>query len=72
VLQFCCTFTLLKKPKVTKWTLETVINELEPIVKELGYFPSQSDLDKLNQKGLRGYISKNNLLDYLKNHFSVG
>jgi hypothetical protein len=64
-------FTLLKKPKETKWTLETVINELEPIVKELGYFPSQSGLDKLNQKGLRGYISKNNLLDYLKNHFNV-
>jgi hypothetical protein len=64
-------FSLLKKPKEIKWTLESAIKELEPIVKELGYFPSQSDLDKLNQKGLRGYISKNNFLDSLKNHFNV-
>jgi hypothetical protein len=64
-------FTLLKKPKEIKWTFDTVIKELEPIVKELGYFPSASDLDKINLKGLRGYISKNNISESLKSHFSV-
>ena len=68
---FSIGFTLLKKPKEIKWTFDSAIKELEPIVKELGYFPSQSDLDKLNKKGLRGYISKNNILDSLKNHFNV-
>lgn len=64
-------FILQKKPKEIKWTFESAIKELEPIIKKLGYFPSQSDLDKLNKKGLRGYISKNNFLDTLKSHFNV-
>lgn len=58
--------TLKKKPKDQKWTYESAIIALQPIVAKLGHFPSQSDLDKLNYKGLRGYISKNNLLDSLK------
>jgi hypothetical protein len=64
-------FLLQKKPKDIKWTYETTVKELEPIVNKIGYFPSQSDLDKMNLKGLRGYISKNNLLDRLKKHFGV-
>jgi ribosomal protein L24E len=64
-------FSLKEKPKDVKWTFETAVNELEPIINEIGYFPSQSDLDRLNLKGLRGYISKNNLLDALKKHFDV-
>ncbi|MEA4850481.1 MAG: hypothetical protein VB126_03390 [Paludibacter sp.] len=64
-------FSFSKKPKEIKWTLESAIKELEPIVEEIGYFPSQSDLDKLKLVGLRGYISKNKLLDSLKIHFNV-
>lgn len=64
-------FSLKKKPKDGKWTFETAVKELEPIVEKNGYFPSQSDLDRLNLKGLRGYISKNNLLEALKKHFNV-
>ena len=64
-------YKLNKKPKKSKWSFETAVSELNPIINELGYFPSAFDLDNLNLSGLRGYISKNNLTRELKNHFNV-
>jgi hypothetical protein len=64
-------YKLNKKPKESKWTFETAVSELNPLINELGYFPSSSDLDNLNLSGLRGYISKNKLTHELKNHFNV-
>lgn len=64
-------YILNKKPKDSKWSYKEAIKKLNPIINELGYFPSSSDLDSLNLSGLRGYISKNNLTEKLKNHFNV-
>jgi hypothetical protein len=64
-------YILNKKSKDSKWSYDEVIKKLNPIINELGYFPSSSDLDGLNLSGLRGYISKNNLTKKLKNHFNI-
>jgi hypothetical protein len=64
-------YILNKKSKDSKWSYNEVIKKLNPIINELGYFPSSSDLDGLNLSGLRGYISKNNLTKKLKNHFNI-
>jgi hypothetical protein len=64
-------YVLNKKPKESKWSYDSAIKTLDPIINQLGYFPSVSDLDSINLSGLRGYISKNNLIQKLKKHFKV-
>ena len=65
-------FSILnEKKKPVKWTWQRIIEILSPLVEELGYFPSSSDLDSRGLIGLRGHISKNHLLQKLKEHFNV-
>lgn len=59
------------KQKNIKWTWSSALQTLLPIVKDLGYMPSNSDLDKLGLCGLRGFINKSNVKQKLKEHLDI-
>lgn len=48
------------------WTIENIINELEKIIKNIGHFPTYSELDKMKKFGLSHAINNNGGFLYFK------
>ena len=48
------------------WTEENIISELKPIIKELGHFPTQKELNKLGETDLQGIIPRKGGYNYFR------
>lgn len=51
-------YKIIKKP-TGYWNEKTIINELEAMIENLGYFPTQRELNNMNRSDLSVGISKN-------------
>jgi hypothetical protein len=54
-----------------RWTPETILTTLEPLVAELGHFPTRAELAERGLSGLPGAMQRNGGLDTFKAHFET-
>lgn len=56
----------MRKNSRGHWTEKIIISELEPIIKEMGYFPTQSGLDKMGKSDLHNAMRRHGGFNYFR------